>query len=248
MASAASPGTAMIYAIWRRKPAQGNGPAVLVGKNGKFVTDKDSAYPHKDHARVQQRVVLDGPIQDQASAMAELDNRIQTDAKLRGMQYSEHTSARKTDNTTGKDYFTFRLSLPRKELTFPKGGIEAGETAQQAARREFEEEVGIAKPESDFLFLGNVDGVAVFKVVLDDKEATLATRRPNAIRSDLFGTHWVDISAIPSLAEKFNPQSKSAILSSFPPVAGGVRRTGRSKLGTKKRHTRGRARKTRRVP
>jgi len=235
---AASPETVLVYAIWNRNPAQG-GPAVLVGHNGEFVGEK------LEHAREQQRIYKTPAIQTATDAMTELDSRIQTDPKLKGMQYDPNCVQEKHDSKG--DYFTFRLLRAKKELTFPKGGIEKGEKPEEAAVREFEEETSVAVDKTRLVPVQSPPDVTVFKVTLTDKEANQATAQPGKIHRDLFMPHWIAIDGL--IPTMFNPQSKSA-LSEEQPKAGGsrIKRIGRNKLDTRKRRRHGRGRKTRRSP
>jgi 8-oxo-dGTP pyrophosphatase MutT (NUDIX family) len=91
---------------------------------------------------------------------------------------------------------------------FPKGGIEPGETPEQAAVREFYEETGFTIPPGR---LEPTKSPTVFQFNATDAERDQIIAAWNAMgdEGELYGLEWADIAAVKRT--KLNPPSAQAI-------------------------------------
>jgi len=137
-------------------------------------------------------------------------------------------------NRHGKVFVGSRIDMHSDAWQMPQGGIESGETPEQAAFRELGEEVGtdkaqiIAKSEDWYFYdlpdellgkmwSGKYQGQKqkwfVFRFLGEDKDIQI-----NGAHAEFNDWRWVNFEELPSLAVPFKRQLYEALVNEFSPV------------------------------
>ena len=137
-------------------------------------------------------------------------------------------------NRHGKVFVGGRIDMRSDAWQMPQGGIDPGETPEQAAFREFGEEVGTDKAEivaesGDWYFydlpdelLGKIWGGKyrgqkqkwfVFRFLGEDSDI-----RIDGVHREFHDWRWVDFEELPGLAIPFKRRLYEALVAEFAPV------------------------------
>jgi putative (di)nucleoside polyphosphate hydrolase len=138
-------------------------------------------------------------------------------------------------NRDGKVFVGKRIDQTVEGWQMPQGGIDEGETPEQAARRELLEEVGTDKAEliaemDDWVTYdlpGHLVGIAfkgkykgqrqkwfAFRFTGQDRDIDLTTHEP-----EFSAFQWVSLAALPDLIVPFKRQTYKAVVAAFQNLA-----------------------------
>ena len=217
---------------------------ILTGKEGRYLTDK---YP-ADVSRIEAFQTSDKRTKEEAKSF------FSGKAKEFEGQYRIRVNFSQLTGEPGK-FHTKYVYLPDKESKdfkygIPKGRVEPGESGLDAAKREFQEEVGVrmgSSMEIEFLTKTRFDNYYIYRhevppTLIDDFNTKLMdTQKIRGNYGEMFHVQMRSLDIIIANFDKFNSKSKDALRAQFPrifPAAGGKRKTRRTKRNRKNRSIR----------
>lgn len=219
---------------------------VLTGKEGRYLTDK---YP-ADVARIEASQTSDKRTKEEAKRF------FSGKAKEFEGRYRIRVNFSQVTGEPG-NFHTKYVYLPDKDSTdfrygIPKGRVEPGETGLDAAKREFQEEVGIRidrHEEIAFVTKTRFDNYDIYRHEVPRERIyefnRLLTRTQDTRRGlnygEMFDVQMRPMDSIIASFHLFNSKSKDALRAQFPtifPAAGGKRKTRRTKRNRKNRSIR----------